>query len=80
MSTLSIRIPDSLHDSLKRVSRKDSISINQFVAAAVAEKVTALETETYLKTRAARGTKSRFSEILRKVPDVKAEPEAESSN
>ncbi len=75
MSTLSIRIPDSLHESLKRVSKEDSISINQFVAAAVAEKVTALETETYLKARAARGTKPRFSEILKKVPDVKPEPE-----
>lgn len=77
MSTLSIRIPDSLHESLKRVSREDSISINQFVAAAVAEKVTALETENYIKARATRGSKSRFSEILMKVPDVRPEPEDE---
>jgi len=76
MSTLSIRIQDSLHESLKRVSREDSISINQFVAAAVAEKVTALETETYIKARAARGSKSRFSEILEKVPDLKTEEES----
>ncbi len=73
MSTLSIRLPDSLHEMIKRVSKDDNISINQFIASAVTEKITALETESYLKSRASRGNRKRFSEILSKVPDVPAE-------
>jgi len=41
MSILSIRLPDSLHDIVRKMSKEDNISINQFVASALAEKVTA---------------------------------------
>lgn len=48
MSTLSIRLPDSIHEAIKRISKEDNISINQFVASAITSKVTAYETEEYL--------------------------------
>ena len=37
-----------------------SVSINQFVATAVAEKISALETEDYLAQRAARASRAKF--------------------
>ena len=49
MSTLSIRIPDSYHTMVKEVSKFDNISINQFITAAIGEKLTALQTENYLE-------------------------------
>ncbi|KGE71543.1 YlcI/YnfO family protein [Spirochaeta lutea] len=73
MSTLSIRIPDSLHASVKRFSKEDHVSINQFIAAAVAEKITALETENYLSERAQSGSTEKFKEILKKVPNIEPE-------
>lgn len=73
MSTLSIRIPDSLHASVKRFSKEDHVSINQFIAAAVAEKITALETENYLRERAQSGSTDKFNEILKKVPNIEPE-------
>ncbi len=73
MGTLSIRIPDSLHASVKRFSKEDHVSINQFIAAAVAEKITALDTENYLSDRAKSGSTDRFNEILKKVPNVEPE-------
>ena len=73
MSTLSIRIPDSLHASVKRFSKEDHVSINQFIAAAVAEKITALETENYLSERAQSGSTDKFNEILKKVPNIEPE-------
>ncbi len=45
MSSLSISIPESLHNSLRKIPEKDHISINQFITTAIAEKITALETE-----------------------------------
>jgi hypothetical protein len=69
MSTLSIRIPDSIHELVKRVSKNDHISINQFIASAITEKVTAMETETYLTERARLGNKDAFLNVLNKVPE-----------
>ena len=48
MSALSIRLPDSLHKRIKEVAQRDNVSINQMIALAVAEKLSALETEDYL--------------------------------
>ena len=73
MSSLSIRIPDSLHNSLRQISKKDNVSINQFIASAVAEKVTALETEEYLKKRGEHGDVQKFKSVLDKVKDVPAD-------
>ena len=66
MSTLSIRIPDSIHDSLRKLSRDDNISINQFVASALAEKITALETEDYIVNRGLRGSRAKLAALLAK--------------
>ncbi|MCK5156601.1 MAG: toxin-antitoxin system HicB family antitoxin [Spirochaetales bacterium] len=70
MSSLSIRIPESLHRSLRKISEKDHVSMNQFIASAIAEKITALETEDYLSLRASRGDKDRFISVLNKVKDT----------
>lgn len=70
MSTLSLRIPESLHKKVKELSRKDNISINQFITSALAEKISALLTEEYLEKKAQKGNKEKFMEALSKVPDV----------
>ncbi|CAD5936899.1 hypothetical protein [Planktothrix agardhii] len=40
---------------------------------AIAEKISALMTENYLKERAKRGSRAKYEAILAKVPDVKPE-------
>jgi len=70
MSTLSLRLPDSLHDGVRKLAKKDNISINQFVATALAEKMSALTTETYLVERAKRGSKKKFEHVLSKIKDT----------
>lgn len=75
MSTLSLRLPDSLHDEVKSLARKEGVSINQFISSAVAEKMSALLTESYLRERSLRGDKKSFLEAMSKVPDV--EPDSE---
>ena len=68
MSTISIRLPDSLHDMAKSIAREDHVSMNQFIASAVAEKVSALATERYLGERAARASAEKFRAALASVP------------
>ena len=73
MSAISIRLPESLHRMAKDIARQDQISMNQFIASAVAEKVSALATEQYLNARAARGSAEKFRAALAQVPDVAPE-------
>ena len=70
MSNLSLRLPDSLHETAKQLAKDDHISVNQFVTVAVAEKIAALMTEDYLEQRAQRGSRAKFEDILSRVPDV----------
>ena len=73
MSTLSVRLPNSLHARLRELARQEGVSMNQFIATAVAEKVSALMTADYLEERAARADRSAFEHVLARVPDVEPE-------
>ena len=73
MSTLSLRLPDSLHEEIKSLAKKEGMSINQFISSAVAEKMSALLTEKYLAKRAQQGNKEAFLEAMAKVPDTEPE-------
>ena len=74
MSQLSVQIPDSLYRNLQRLAEQDGISIDQFIATAVAEKISALATETYLEDLAKRGSREKYEAVLARVPDVEPEP------
>jgi hypothetical protein len=73
MSTLSLRIPESLHRELRELARREGVSINQVISSAVGEKVASLRTLAYLQERGRRGKRWRFEEVLAKVPDVEPE-------
>lgn len=70
MSDLRLRLPDSLHRKLREISEKDDVSINQFIATAVAEKAAAYLTIEYLEERARRANPALFDRLLNRVPDV----------
>jgi hypothetical protein len=74
MSTLSLRLPESLHKQLREFARKEGISINQLAASALSEKMAALATSDYLKARAERGSRERFEAALALVPGDPPDP------
>lgn len=71
MSTLSLRLPDSIHRHIKDIAKKEGVSINQFISTAVSEKISAILTEEYLSKRARRAKKRDLKKILDRVPDRK---------
>ena len=73
MGTLSVRLADSIHARVRALAKREGVSINQLIATAVAEKLSALDTEEYLEGRAKRGSRARFRKALRAVPDVPAD-------
>ena len=64
--TYPLRLPESLKQAVERLSREDRTSINQFVATAVAEKVSALETARFFVDRKARADFKAFDRIMRR--------------
>jgi uncharacterized protein (DUF1778 family) len=68
-STLTLRLPESLHKRIKDVARADGTSINQFLVTAAAEKLSAILTKGYLE-EAAKGRRSDFEKVLSAVPHV----------
>jgi hypothetical protein len=70
MSAISLRLPDSLHKAARELAQDEGISMNQLITLALAEKLSALTTETYLNDRAARGDRAKFEAAMAKVADV----------
>lgn len=73
MITLDVEVPDSLHEHVIALAAREGISIDHFVASAVAEKMSALMTDDDLGERARRGSRAAYDAVLARVPD--AEPD-----
>ena len=70
MTALTIRLPTSVHRKVKELALREEISLNQFIASAVAEKMASVLTLDYLKTEAAEGRRTDFEQFLSMVPEV----------
>ena len=75
MSTISLRLPESLHQRVRELAKREDVSINQFIATALAEKMSALMTAEYLSQRAKRGSRRKFQRALAKVAKAVPAPE-----
>ncbi len=73
MSTISLRLPDSLHQQVRELAEKESVSINQLITLALTEKVSALLTEEYIAKRAERGSRDKFEAAMAKVAETDPE-------
>jgi hypothetical protein len=63
-STFPLRLPVSLKSAVEKLAAEDGVSMNQFVAMAVAEKVSALNTVEFFAERKAKADRSAFRRIL----------------
>jgi uncharacterized protein (DUF1778 family) len=70
MSTITVRLPKSLHAKIKELAQAEGISMNQFLVIAAAEKMAALLTEDYLTREAQHGKRADFEKALQAVPHV----------
>ena len=73
LGTISVRVPDYLHKRLRLLSKREHASINQLITLAIAEKISALDTEDYLEQRADRASREKFDRVLSKVAEVEPE-------
>ncbi len=60
----ALRLQPSLKQAAERLAAAEGTSLNQFINIAVAEKLSAIETEAFFKERAARGDRAAFLGFL----------------
>ena len=58
-SNFALRLQPSLLQEARKLAESEGVALNQLINLAVAEKVSALRTESYIAERAARGKASR---------------------
>ena len=73
-STYPLRLPKSLKNEVARIAKREGTSINQFIATAVAEKISALETEQFFVERAKQANLGEFRELLRRSGGERPRP------
>ena len=75
LTTYPLRLPASLKAAAAEISKADGTSINQFVATAVAEKVSALRTAEFFAGRADRADLGAARRLLRRAGGQPPDPE-----
>jgi uncharacterized protein (DUF1778 family) len=73
-SNYALRLQPSLKSAAERIASAEGTSLNQFINVAVAEKLSAMETEEFFRGRAAKGDRADFLRFLDEAGD---EPAAE---
>lgn len=77
-ATYPLKLPPSIKKAAQRLAKEDGVSLNQWIAVAVAEKVGVVETAAeFFKKRAGNATGTGLMKFLRHAPRV--QPEAEDT-
>lgn len=63
-STYPLRLPHSVKTEVERRAREDGVSMNQFMATAVAEKLAAMGTATFFAERRERADFAAFDRLM----------------
>jgi hypothetical protein len=66
-SNFALRLQPSLLDEARKLAQAEGVALNQLINVAVAEKVSALRTESYISERAARADVAKALQILRRA-------------
>lgn len=61
-----IRLPCSLKDAVSKIAREEGVSINQFIATAVTEKLATLNSGAFFQERRSRANFEEFRRILQR--------------
>jgi predicted DNA-binding protein len=76
----ALRLPLSLKNKLEQLADQDGISINQFIATAVAEKIAAMETASFFENRRETADFSAFERIMKREGGEPPQPGDEVIN
>ncbi len=74
MTNINVPVTEALFCNLQELAARENLTVDQFVAAAIAEKVSVFNNREFFALRAARASREKFEQILANVPDVPPVP------
>ena len=74
-ATYPLKLPLSVKHAAQRLAKEDGVSLNQWIAAAVAEKVGVMETAAdFFQKRSGNATGAGLMRFLKNAPKVRPQP------
>ena len=73
MTTINTKIPDALFRQAKTIADDEEMTLDQFIALALASQISSWNVGKTFADRAAKGDWEKARKILAKVPDTEAE-------
>ena len=73
MTAIQIKLPDKLHQKALEIARQKDLSIDEIVAASLAQWLSRIVPDSYLEERAERASGKGFSMIMEEIPDIAPE-------
>lgn len=75
-ATYPLKLPASIKAAAAQLAKEDGVSLNQWIATAVAQKIGVVETAAaFFRRRAGGATPDDLKRVMEKVPDVPPDPE-----
>ena len=74
MASLTLRLPQSTHEQLRTLARREGVSLNQLALTAVAEKISALRSTYVFESLKEPVSRQDFEAALAEVPDTDPDP------
>jgi len=79
-ATYPLKLPLSIKRAAQRLAKEDGVSLNQWIAVAVAEKVGTVETAASFFARRAEGPSEDLVALMRMAPEAPPAPEDRLDN
>ncbi len=74
MKTVEAQIPESVLKQAQELAERENVPLEQIISLAVAQSVGVWSNESYVALRAKRGSREKFLDTLKEVPDVPPMP------
>lgn len=70
MIKLQLRLPESIHAQVRKIAKKENMSINQLLVNSISNEIVRYETRQFFGMRAKDFDEQDFLAALREIPDV----------
>ena len=70
MAKLQLRLPDSIHNKVRKIARKEKTSINQLLVNSISNEIIRYETMQFFAEHSRQFSEQDFLEALREIPAI----------
>ena len=73
MAKLQLRLPESIHNKIRKIAKKEKLSINQLLVNSISNEIIRYETMHFFTERSKNFNEEDFLDALKEIPAVEPE-------